>query len=191
MNRILSILALSAICVYFFTACSNNDDDWNPDNNVITCNGKVCTYLVSAFDGGGIADPEEGLGVILNIFDKSYTSYPSGEVPTVRIGGLYHPDKTYKGNGDHLQRIHLGFVDKYYVSILLNQGVYEGKETKAPNIGELNAHVSSVIIHSYSLGKKDSNGNRTNANIHITITMDDSSVIEVKYSGKVLFDGMC
>ena len=48
-----------------------------------------------------------------------------------------------------------------------------------------------VTIHSYSLGETDSNGNRKgNANIHITIKMDDSSVIEVKYSGKVLFDGM-
>ena len=188
MKKLIKLLSLCALCACVFTACSN-DDDSDANANVITCNGNVCAHLASAFVGGGVADPTEGHSSRLSIFDKSYTSYPSGEVAKVRIEGFYHTNKTYKGNGDHLEMIRLGFVDKHEVNISLNQGVFEGKD--AP--GGTNTHVSSVTIHSFSLDETSPNGEsdrKWNANIHITIKMDDSSVIEVKYSGKVLLDGM-
>lgn len=52
-------------------------------------------------------------------------------------------------------------------------------------------HVSSVTIHSYSLEEIDTNDKRKRyANIHITIKMADSTVIEIKYSGIVSSDQM-
>lgn len=188
MKNLLKILALSAICVSFFTACSDNDDvSLGANANVITCNGKVCAHLVSAFSGGGVADPEVGAYTRLNIFDKNFSSYPSNEAAKVSIRGLFRPNKTYNGNGDYLEAIVLCGVDKYDVNISLNQGVYEGKD----GVGEPDTHVSSVTIHSYSLEEIDTNDKRKRyANIHITIKMADSTVIEIKYSGIVSSDQM-
>lgn len=189
MKKIYAIIALCAMCVSLFLSCSNNEDDGSLDTNVnvVTCNGKVCSNLVSAFAGGSVCDPETGEYTRLNIFDKSYSSYPLKETAEVSIEGLFRPNKTYKGNGDHLERIHLGFVDKYDVNISLNQGIFEGKDS----FNEPNTNVSYVTIHSFSLGEIDAQGNRTgNADIHITIKMKDSSVIEIRYSGNVMSDEM-
>ena len=188
MKNLIAVLALCTACFYMFASCSDDaGEGLDADTNVITCNGKVCSHLASAFSGGGVSNPEAGVYTRLNIFDQNYSSFPSNTTAKVSIGGLLRHDVTYMGNGDYLERIRLGFVDKYEVDVSLNQGVFEGKD----GFSESNTHVSSVMIHSYSLGETDDQGNiKGNANIHITIKMDDSSVIEIKYSGKVRSDGM-
>lgn len=189
MKKLLTLTAFLVTCFYLLTACSDDDHDngLNANTNVVTCNGQVCTNLVSAFSGGSVSDPEIGTATRLNIFEQSYSSFPSNKKAVVTIEGLHKPSKTYKGNGDHLEHIRLGYIDKYDVNVSLNQGVFEGED----DFNDQKVLVSSVTIHSYSLGETDAQGNRIgNANIHITITMDDTSVIEIKYSGKVLHDGM-
>lgn len=177
-----------AFVCFAFAGCSSDDDDpvVVTETNCISYNGKVCYKLASAFAGGGIANPSEGASHRFNAFTKEYTSYPDEEIaePELSIERFSYADKQYAGNGDDFERIILNNIPEIgTVNIKLNQGVVVAEDAN-------NTRVSAVTVHSYNHGTIDDKGNRSNANIHITITLDTKNVIDIKYTGKVRSDGL-
>lgn len=181
-NSIFIILAVQFTAL-LLVSCNKDDDYEEFKRNGVYLNGYLHYELKSAFDGGAIADPSEGIFYRLHLYEDEYKVSPTWDKAAISISGFRYNDKTYNSWKECLETITIKELpDVGTIDINLDQGVYNGD----------NEQVKSVRINEFAYHPEWAFSTRAvfQPYFDITILLSNGTIVGIKYCGEVSFDNL-